>query len=365
MGRPVLVLDLTPEERSELERRVGAPTTSQRDCLRARIVLLRADGCSLQEAARQLGVSVPCVHKWSRRFDLHGLPGLVDKPGRGRKRSIPDRTVKRIIEMAGQAPPGRQRWSTNSAAAAVGVSSDTVSRIWRAHGLKPHRTRTFKVSGDPQFERKFWDVIGLYLDPPERSLVLCCDEKTQCQALERTQPCLPLGVGHVRTRTHDSIRHGTITLFAALNYLDGKLLYRTEQKHTHVEWLRFLKQIGREAPRDVDIHLIADNYCTHKHAKVKAWLARRKRFHMHFVPTSSSWMDLIERFFADLTEECVRPGSFTSVAQLVETITVYLAERNANPKPYRWKADGKEILAKIQRARSAFEKQRARQASIT
>ena len=184
----------------------------------------------------------------------------------------------------------------------------------------------------------------------------------QCQVLERTQPCLPLGVGHVRTRTNDYIRHGTITLFAALNYLDGKLTYRTEQKHTHVEWLRFLKQIQREAPKDVDVHLIADNYCTHKHAKVKAWLARRQRFHMHFVPTSSSWMNLIERFFADLTEECVRAGSFTSVAQLVETITVYLAERNANPKPYRWKADGKEILAKIQRARSAMEQQRARQA---
>ena len=231
---------------------MSAPTTSQRDCLRARIVLLRADGRSLQQAARQLGVSVPCVHKWSQRFDLHGLRGLVDKPGRGRKRSIPDRTVKRIIEMAGQAPPGRQRWSTNSAAAAVGVSSDTVSRIWREHGLKPHRTRTFKVSGDPQFEQKFWDVIGLYLDPPERSLVLCCDEKTQCQALERTQPCLPLGVGHIRTRTHDHIRHGTITLFAALSYLDGKLLYRTEKRHTHVEWLRFLKQIERESPKDVE-----------------------------------------------------------------------------------------------------------------
>lgn len=363
MGRPVLVPDVTPEERAELERRVHALTTSQRDCLRARIVLLRADGRSLEKAARQLGVSVPCVQKWSRRFDLHGLPGLADKPGRGRKRSIPDRTVKRIIEMAGQAPPGRQRWSTNSAAKAAGVSSDTVSRIWRAHGLKPHRTRTSRVSGDPQPEQKFWDVIGLYLDPPERSLVLCCDEKTQCQALERTQPCLPLGVGHLRTRTHDDIRHGTITLFAALSYLDGKLMYRTEQKHTQVEWLRFLKQIQREAPKDVDIHLIADNCSTHQHAK--AWLAKRKRFHMHLAPASGSWMKLIERFFADLPEECVRPGSFTSVAQLVETITVYLAERNANPKPYRWKADGKEMLAKIQRARSALDQQRARQPAIT
>ena len=361
MAKPVSVVELTAAERQVLEQRVRAPTTSQRDCLRARIVLLRADGCSLRQAARQLGVSVPCVHKWSQRFDREGLPGLVDQPGRGTKRSIPEETVRTIIEMAGQAPPGRQRWSTRTAAEAVGVSSDTVSRIWRQQGLKPHRTRTFKVSRDPQFERKFWDVIGVYLDPPERSLVLCCDEKTQCQALERTQPCLPLGVGHIRTRTHDYIRHGTITLFAALNYLDGKLIHRTEEKHTHVEWLRFLKQIEREVPDAVDVHLIADNYCTHKHAKVTAWLAKRSHFHMHFVPTSSSWMNLVERFFADLTDECVRPGSFASVRRLVTAIEAYLAERNAHPKPYRWKADGKEILAKIQRAREALDRERAQQ----
>ena len=191
--------------------------------------------------------------------------------------------------------------------------------------------------------------------------MLCCDEKTQCQALERTQPCLPLGVGHIRTRTHDYIRHGTITLFAALNYLDGKLIYRTEKKHTHVQWLRFLKQIVREVPKGVDLHLIADNYSTHTHVKVKAWLAKRPRLHMHFVPTSSSWMNLIERFFSDLTQECVRPGSFTSVAQLVEAITIYLVERNLNPEPYRWEANGKEILAKVQRARSALAQQRAQQ----
>ncbi len=325
---------------------------------------MRAGGCSQREAARQLGVSVPSVNKWSQRFDLEGLAGLFDKPGRGAKRSIPDPTVKRIIEMAGPAPPGRRRWSTRSAAAAAGVSSDTVSRIWRGQGLKPHRSRTFKVSSDKHFEAKFWDVIGLYLDPPERSLVLCCDEKTQCQALERTQPCLPLGVGHIRTRTHDYIRHGTITLFAALNYLDGKLIHRTEERHTHVEWLRFLKQIERKTPPDVDIHLIADNYCTHKHAKVTAWLAKRERFHMHFTPTSSSWMNLLERFFADLTEDSVRAGSFVSVAQLVEAITAYLAEGNANPKPYRWKADGQEILDKIHRARQAQDRQRAHEPAI-
>ncbi len=331
-----------------------APTTSRRDGLRARIVLLRSEGHSQREVARRLAVSLPCVNKWSQRFETDGLAGLRDRPGRGAKRSIPQATVQRIIEMAGQAPPGRQRWSTRTAAKAVGVASDTVSRIWREQGLKPHRTKTFKLSRDRRFEEKFWDVIGLYLDPPERSLVLCCDEKTQCQALERTQPSLPLGVGHVRTRTHDYIRHGTITLFAALNYLNGKLTYRTEQKHTHVEWLRFLKQIERTAPKDVDVHLIADNYGTHTHAKVEAWLKKRPRFHMHFVPTSSSWMNLVERFFSDLTEDCVRSGSFTSVRELVKAIEAYMAERNSDPKPYRWRADGKEILAKIQRAREAL-----------
>ena len=198
-------------------------------------------------------------------------------------------------------------------------------------------------------------MIGLYLDPPEKSVVLCCDEKTQCQALERTQPALPLGVGHVRTRTHDYIRHGTICLFAAMSYLEGKLIYRTEHKHTHVEWLRFLKQIHREVPRELDVHVIADNYATHKHRNVTAWLAKHKRFHMHFTPTSSSWMNLVERFFADLTEDCVREGSFTSVKELKNSIVAYLEERNQAPKPYRWKASGAEILAKIQRARQALE----------
>ena len=357
MARPVAVLEMTAEERAELERRVRSPTTTQRDVLRARIVLLCGEGCTQRETARRLSVSLPCVNKWSQRFDRKGLPGLLDRPGRGRKRSIPDETVKRVIEMAGQAPPGRRRWSTKTAAAKVGISSDSVSRIWRSQGLKPHLTRTFKVSKDPQFEAKFWDVIGLYLDPPERSLVLCCDEKPQCQALERTQPCLPLGIGHIRTRTHDYIRHGTITLFAALSYLDGKLIYRTEKKHTHVEWLRFLKQIDRQTPKDLEIHLIADNYCTHKQKTVRRWLKRRKRFHMHFTPTSSSWMNLVERFFADLTEECLRPGSFTSVAQLTREITTYLAERNENPKPYRWTAKGEEILKKIHRARQALQRQ--------
>ncbi len=239
----------------------------------------------------------------------------------------------------------------------VGISPDSVQRIWRANDIRPHLVRTFKVSNDKYFEQKFWDVIGLYLDPPERALVLCCDEKSQCQALERTQPGLPLGVGEICTKTHDYKRHGTITLFAALNYLDGKLIARTEQRHTHVEWLRFLKQIERETPKQLDLHLIVDNYCTHKQQKVRKWLSRHRRFHIHFTPTSSSWLNLVERFFGELTQDVIRDGSFTSVRQLVEDIETYLAERNLDPKPYRWKAKGEEILRKIQRAKRALAKQ--------
>jgi len=238
----------------------------------------------------------------------------------------------------------------------VGISHDSVRRIWQDHEIKPHLTRTFKLSTDPLFEEKFWDVIGLYLNPPEKALVLCCDEKSQCQALERTQPGLPLGIGHIRTRTHDYERHGTITLFAALSYLEGKILSRTEDRHTHVEWLRFMKQIDRETPKELTIHLIVDNYCTHKNEVVKQWLAKHPRFIMHFTPTSSSWMNLVERFFRDLTEDVVREGSFTSVADLVKAIEQYLAARNENPKPYRWKAKGEEILAKIGRARAALKR---------
>jgi len=235
----------------------------------------------------------------------------------------------------------------------VGISHDSVHTIWNRNDLKPHLTRTFKISSDPRFEEKFWDVIGLYLDPPEKALVLCCDEKSQCQALERTQPGLPLGIGHIQTRTHDYKRHGTITLFAALNYLEGKIISRTAQKHTHVEWLRFLKQIDRETPKELSIHLILDNYCTHKEKSVTDWLAKHPRFHLHFTPTSSSWLNLVERFFADITAEVVRDGSFASVQELVNQIETYLAQRNLAPKPYKWHAQGHAILAKLARAKQA------------
>lgn len=355
MGRPVATLELTPEEQCILQKRVKAAKTSKRDYLRAQIVLLCSEGKKQMEVAQQLNVTVATVNKWSQRFAREGLDGLYDAKGRGRKHSIPPEKVAQVIEHAGKMPKGHTAASTRKVAAEVGgISPASVQRIWSANDLKPHLERTFKLSNDPNFEEKFWDVIGLYLDPPEKALVLCCDEKTQCQALERTQPCLPLGIGHIRTRTHDYIRHGTVTLFAALNYLDGKLISRTEKKHTHVEWLRFLKQIDRETPKDLDIHLIADNYCTHKHEKVKLWLKRRPRFHMHFTPTSSSWMNMVERFFAELTADVVRRGSFQSVRELIRSIEIYLVARNEDPKPYKWKAEGEEILAKVKRARDVL-----------
>lgn len=235
----------------------------------------------------------------------------------------------------------------------LGIAPSSVQRIWATNDLKPHLTRTFKLSNDPQFETKFWDVIGLYLNPPDRALVLCCDEKSQCQALERTQRGLPLAEGHVRTRTHDYIRNGTVTLFAALNYLDGRIISSTAERHTHIEWLAFLKKLHRQTPKELDLHLIVDNYATHKHPVVTAWLAKHPRMHIHFTPTGSSWMNLVERFFRQLTDDVIREGSFESVAELVSKINVHLAHHNLKPTPYRWRADGATILEKIRRARAA------------
>jgi transposase len=356
MARPISAIDIMPEERSELRRRVQSPTTPQRDAIRARIVLLRTAGRGEAEVAQTVGVSVNTVSLWSKRFEQHGLKGLKDQPGRGRKAWLAPEKIRKVITQVTQPPKGKKKWSTRSMAAAVGMSHHSVHSIWKKNDLKPHLVRTFKISNDPRFEEKFWDIIGLYLDPPEKALVLCCDEKSQCQALERTQPGLPLGMGDIRTRTHDYKRHGTITLFAALNYLEGKLITRTEAKHTHVEWLRFLKQIDRETPKDLCIHVIADNYATHQHANVKKWLKRHRRFQIHFTPTGSSWMNLVERFFADLTGDCIREGSFCSVRELVEAIEEYLADRNENPKRYVWRAKGEEILKKIARAEEALGK---------
>jgi transposase len=354
MVRPIKRIEAEPEIVKELRRRERAATSTVRAKERASMVLLRLDGMSVTAAAARLGTTPKRVSTWTQRFVTDGLKGLEDKPGRGRKPSIPAEKIERVVSEATRPPKPRKRWSVRTMSRHAGVSPSTVQRVWSKNALKPHIVRTFKLSTDPRFEEKFWDVIGLYLDPPEKALVLCCDEKSQCQALERTQLGLPLAPKRPATMTHDYTRHGTVTLFAALDALEGTLIARTEARHTHVEWLRFLKQIDRETPEDLDLHLIADNYATHKHAAVRAWLAKRPRFHMHFTPTSSSWLNLVERFFADLTEDVIRSGSFGSVKELVADIRAYLAERNGAPRPYKWKAEGAAILAKIQRARTAL-----------
>lgn len=355
MPRPIKRLCADAEVVAELRRRTRSTTIGVRDRERADMILRRIEGMSVDAVARQLNTTPKRVSQWCVRFEAEGLAGLAERPGRGRKASIPEAKVARVITEATRPPDGRTRWSIRSMSRHAGVSASSVQRIWSNNDLKPHRLKTFKLSNDPNFETKFWDVIGLYLDPPAHALVLCCDEKSQCQALERTQLGLPLAPRRPPTMTHDYVRHGTVTLFAALSQLTGKLITRTEASHTHVEWLRFLKQINRETPQDLDLHLIADNYATHKHPKVRAWLGRHPRFTMHFTPTSSSWLNLVERFFADLTGDVIRAGSFASVSALVRDIKAYLAERNANPKPYVWRASGAETLAKISRARTALE----------
>jgi transposase len=354
MARPKLPLELTAEQSREVTRLIQAPATPQKIVRRACIVSLAAQGWDNDEIAAELSTSGVTVGLWRQRFMDFGLAGLAEAPRPGRPSTLDAQKARRVLTEVVQPPKNSGRWSCRRMARHAGLSKDAVQRLWAANDLKPHRTRTFKLSNDPQFEAKFWDVIGLYMDPPTRAIVLCCDEKSQCQALERTQPGLPLGQGHIATRTHDYYRHGTVTLFAALNYLNGKVLAERAPRHRHQEWLKFLKKIESEVPAEVDVHLILDNYATHKHPKVIAWLAKRPRFHLHFTPTSASWLNLVERFFRDLSQEVVLPGSFMSVGQLTKAIWDYLAERNLQPTRYEWRAEGKTVLEKIRRARNAL-----------
>jgi transposase len=353
MARPKLPLELTREQQTGLALLTNAPSTPQKTVLRARIVQMAAQGLDNDEIAVQLKTSRPTVGLWRQRFMDLGLAGLEEAPRPGRPSQLDAAKARRVLTEVVQPPKTRKRWSCRSMAKHVGLSKDAVQRLWHANDLKPHRKRTFKLSNDPEFERKFWDVIGLYLDPPTQAVVLCCDEKSQCQALERTQPGLPLGQGHIRTETHDYYRHGTVTLFAALNYLNGKVLAHRAPRHRHQEWLAFLKMLDGEIPAGVDIHVVLDNYATHKHPRVRAWLGKHPRFHMHFTPTSSSWLNMVERFFRDLSEDVILPGSFSSAKELAEAIWKYLAERNLKPQRYQWRADGQEVLGKIRRARHA------------
>jgi transposase len=365
MARPKLDLLLLPEQKRELERLAKAPATPQKVALRARIALLAGQGLDNARIAQELDTSRVTVGLWRQRFVDFGLAGLEEAARPGRPTTVDPEKARRVLTEVVQPPKNRARWSCRSMARHVGLSKDAVQRLWTANDLKPHRTRLFKLSNDPQFEAKFWDVVGLYLDPPTQAVVLCCDEKSQCQALERTQPGLPLSMGEIRTRTHDYYRNGTITLFAALNYLSGKILAHRAARHRHQEWLAFLKQIDAEVPAYAQIHLILDNYATHKHPKVKAWVAKHPRFHLHFTPTSASWLNLVERFFRDLSQDIILPGSFASLQELVDSIWSYLEERNLNPTRYEWKADGSAILKKIQRAREALARQQKDSKDIT
>ena len=327
--------------------------------MRARIVLLAGDGMSDKDIALKLDTDRRVAARWRARFLAAGVDGLLrdaTRPGRprtARKAANVEQVVRITLE---QTPDGQTHWSTRTLAAHLGTNASAVARIWRAHGLKPHRVESFKLSNDPRFIEKLEDIVGLYLNPPEHALVLCCDEKTQIQALDRTQPGLPLKRGRGTTMTHDYKRNGVTTLFAALNMLTGKVLSMTEKLHRHQEWLRFLKMIDRHTPKDKELHLIVDNYATHKHLKVKAWLAKHPRFHMHFTPTSSSWLNMVERFFRDITDKRIRRGVFTSVPELEAAINEYIAAHNAKPKPFIWTAKASDILAKVTRARVALHK---------
>jgi transposase len=348
--RKAAVIELNDEERQTLQKLAKARSSKGHEARRARALLLAAQGRSNLQISDQVDLHYNAIAKTRARFVHERLGALQDRPRSGRKATIAPEVKGRILSEATQPPPGLARWSVRSMAQHQGVSKATVQRLWARNDLKPHLTKVFKLSSDPNFEAKFWDVIGLYLNPPERALVLCCDEKTQIQALQRSQPGLPPGPGHLRTETHDYYRHGTVTLFAALDYLAGKVLARTAQKHTHRQWLQFLRQIERETPSDLALHLVLDNYATHKHPTVRGWLAKRPRFHLHFVPTSSSWLNLVERFFRDLSQQAILPGSFGSVPELVDALLAYLARHNLQPKRYVWRADGAAVLAKIQRA---------------
>lgn len=342
---------LETEARQELETLIKTHTTEHRMAERAKIVLLSAEGMATTAIADKLDCSVHRVCTWKRRYCENGVAGLREKQRSGRPCSIHPETVEKIITGAVR---GNQVMSCRKMAREADVSSATVQRIWAKNDIKPHVSKTFKLSNDVHFEEKFWDIIGLYLDPPERALVLCCDEKSQIQALERTQPGLPLGMGHIRTQTHDYYRHGTTTLFAALNYLDGKIISRTEERHRHIEWLRFLRQIERETPKKLDIHIILDNYGSHKHPKVMKWMEKHPRFHLHFTPTSASWMNLVERFFRDVHTDVVKNGSFARLSELNKALQDYMQERNSAPRRYVWKADGQKILEKINRAKQGL-----------
>lgn len=358
--RVAVVITLSAEERRVLGRWSRGRAVPARLVVRAKMILMAAEGRSNEQIAEALKVGRAGVGRWRNRFAEARLAGIEhERPGRGRRPTRQRRCAKRIVETTlHETPQHATHWSVRSLARHLTVSPSMVHRVWRAHALKPHRVRTFKLSRDRRFVDKLIDVVGLYLRPPEHALVLSVDEKSQIQALDRTQPGLPMKKGRCGTMTHDYKRHGTTTLFAALEMATGKLIGTCMKRHRHQEWLKFLKLIDTSTPPHLDLHLIADNYGTHKQAKVKAWLARHPRFHMHFTPTSSSWLNAIERWFRDLTTQRVRRGSFHNVEALEKAIQGYIDHHNQEPRPLVWKADLADILPKIVRAHEALVKSR-------
>jgi transposase len=349
-------LPLTPSQREVLDKLARSRTAAHREVQRARVLLMAADGEPNTAIAAAAGVSPTTVKAWRERFAAEGLKGLGGvRPGRGRKPAISQERVAEIVRATlKDKPEGQTHWSCRTMAKAQGVSPATVQRIWSARGLQPHRVKTFKLSNDKHFEEKLVDVVGLYLNPPESAVVLCMDEKSQIQALDRTQPSLPMKKGRAGTMTHDYKRNGTTTLFAALDVLTGAVIGECMPRHRHEEFLKFLRLIDRAVPNGLQIHLVLDNYSTHKHANVKKWLAKHPRFHLHFIPTSSSWLNMVERFFGKLEDKATRRGIFQSVPDLIAAIDAYLKVTNENPKPFVWTATADQILAKVRRGRVAL-----------
>jgi transposase len=350
-------LVVSPAQREVLQRVARSGRSAHREVLRARVLLDLGEGFGNKTAAARHGVTAVTVRAWRAAFESDGLTGWGKvKEGRGRKPVLSEEKVAEIVELTTKTiPPGHTHWSCRTMAVRVGVSPATVQRIWSELGLQPHRVDTFKISNDTRFTEKLIDVVGLYLNPPDKAVVLCMDEKSSVQALDRTQASLPLRPGRAATMTHDYKRNGTTTLFAAIDVLTGKVIGQCLPRHRHEEFLTFLTTIDREVPGNLQIHLILDNYATHKHPKVQAWLKRHKRFHLHFTPTSSSWLNQVERWFRDLTDKNLRRGIFASVPDLIASIQSYIDAHNADPRPYVWTATAESILAKVTRARSTLD----------
>jgi transposase len=349
-GRPTKPLNVTVEENEKLAMLARRPKSAQAMAMRARIVLACAEGLTNAAAAKKLNITGATVCKWRERFRVSRLEGLLDEPRPGAPRSITDAQVEDVVTKTLESMPvNSTHWSTRLMAETTGLSQTAIVRIWRAFGLQPHRVENFKFSKDPQFVEKVRDIVGLYLNPPDRAIVLCVDEKSQVQALNRTQPILPLAPGVPARQSHDYERHGVTSLFAALDVASGVTISSCYRRHRHQEFLRFLNDIDASLPRGFEVHLVMDNYGTHKVKKVRTWMARHPRYHVHFTPTSSSWLNLVERLFAEVTERCVRRGSHTAVRALEKAMLDYLDQRNTNPKPFVWTADADMILGKVER----------------